>query len=88
LTTLDSNLFLVLLLVARIEVARNESQSHWQQNDYKSFNPSSDWDKVDFSTAPAIQEMPVTSVVCDPQDGETVELKEGKLKLKGMNKRT
>ena len=84
--TFDSNqkFLLLILLIDRIEVSRNESESHWQQYDYKSFNPSTDWDKVDFSTAPAIQEMPVTSVVCDPQDGETVKIKDGKVKLRGI----
>lgn len=70
--------------IARIEVSKNESESHWQQNDYKSFNPSADWDKVDWSSAPAIQEMPVTSVICDPQDGETKTLQDGKLQLRGL----
>ncbi|XP_057377308.1 sulfite oxidase-like [Daphnia carinata] len=69
--------------LTRIEVSKNECESHWQQFDYKSFNPSTEWDKVDFSTAPAIQEMPVTSVVCDPHDGEKVKLKDGKLNLRG-----
>uniref|UniRef100_A0A0N8E9T1 Sulfite oxidase n=2 Tax=Daphnia magna TaxID=35525 RepID=A0A0N8E9T1_9CRUS len=70
--------------LTRIEVSKNESESHWQQCDYKSFNPSTDWDKVDFSTAPAIQEMPVTSVVCEPHDGEKVKLKKDKLNLRGF----
>ena len=69
--------------LARIEVSKDESESHWQRNDYKSFNPSTDWDKVDFSKAPAIQEMPITSVVCDPQDGDTVKLDGDSLKLRG-----
>lgn len=72
-------------MTARIEVSKDESESHWQRNDYKSFNPSTDWDKVDFSKAPAIQEMPVTSVVCDPQNGEEVKLKNGNLELRGIN---
>lgn len=38
---------------------------------------------MDFSTAPAIQEMPVTSVVCEPHDGEKVKLKKDKLNLRG-----
>jgi hypothetical protein len=39
-------------------VLSQESQSQWQQRDYKSFNPGVGWDDVDWSSAPAIQ-------VCD-----------------------
>ena len=41
--------------LGRIEVAEVESDSHWQQNDYKGFNPSINWDNVDFSKSEAIQ---------------------------------
>lgn len=41
--------------VRRIVPARRESQSQWQQKDYKSFNPGVGWDDVDWSSAPAIQ---------------------------------
>lgn len=40
-------------------VLSQESQSQWQQRDYKSFNPGVGWDDVDWSSAPAIQ-------VCHP----------------------
>jgi sulfite oxidase len=72
------------LISARIELSREESESHWQRNDYKSFNPSTDWEKLDFSKAQAIQEMPITSVICDPQPGETVKLdSDGHIRLRG-----
>ena len=51
-----------------------ESDSHWQQNDYKSFNPSVDWDTVDFSKSPAIQDMPVTSAICEPTNNSVVKV--------------
>jgi sulfite oxidase len=51
-----------------------ESDSHWQQNDYKSFNPSVDWDTVDFSKSPAIQDMPVTSAICEPSNNTIVKV--------------
>lgn len=47
------------------------------------FCPSTDWDTVDFKSAPAIQELPITSVVCSPTEGSTVKLKENKLPVKG-----
>lgn len=56
----------------RIIVSQSESPSHWQQNDYKGFNPSVDWSNVDFSKSPAIQAMPVTSAVCSPAPGSAL----------------
>eukprot|EP00189_Rhodosorus_marinus_P013086 CAMPEP_0184738324 /NCGR_PEP_ID=MMETSP0315-20130426/1003_1 /TAXON_ID=101924 /ORGANISM="Rhodosorus marinus, Strain UTEX LB 2760" /LENGTH=549 /DNA_ID=CAMNT_0027205989 /DNA_START=781 /DNA_END=2430 /DNA_ORIENTATION=- len=50
--------------VGKIIASDKESDSHWQQNDYKGFNSSVDWHNVDFSTAPAIQELPVISAIC------------------------
>lgn len=52
--------------IGKITVSKLESDSHWQQNDYKSFSPNIDWETVDFKTAPAIQNMPVTSAICSP----------------------
>lgn len=60
--------------LTRIEVSENESSSHWQQNDYKGFSPSTDWDTVDFKKSPAIQAMPVTSAICTPAQGEKVKI--------------
>lgn len=56
--------------LGRIVVSAEESGSHWQQNDYKGFSPSTDWDTVDFSKSPAIQNMPVTSAICSPRNGD------------------
>ncbi|XP_040162077.1 sulfite oxidase, mitochondrial isoform X1 [Anopheles arabiensis] len=70
--------------LGRIVVSRAESSSHWQQNDYKSFSPSTDWDTVDFKSAPAIQNMPVTSAICTPASGETVQVeKDGYVTVRG-----
>lgn len=69
-----------------IIVSSAESDSHWQQNDYKSFNPSVNWDTVDFSKSPAIQDMPVTSAICEPSNHTVVKVssKNGnEIKLKG-----
>lgn len=67
----------------KIIVSSNESESHWQQNDYKGFSPSTDWDTVDFTKSPAIQELPVISAICKPGDGEIVQVQDGKISLKG-----
>ncbi|XP_071448765.1 sulfite oxidase [Hetaerina americana] len=69
--------------LGKITVSGKESDSHWQQGDYKGFSPSVDWDTVDFSKSPAIQELPVISAICDPLDGESVTLVDGKLQVRG-----
>lgn len=58
--------------LSRITVSNVESDSHWQQNDYKGFSPSTDWDTVDFSKSPAIQNMPVTSAICIPSPNQQI----------------
>lgn len=66
-----------------IVVSEEESDSHWQQNDYKGFSPSTDWHNVDFKSAPAIQELPVISAIGEPSHGANVRLVDNKLQLKG-----
>lgn len=51
--------------LGRVVLSEDESSSHWQRQDYRSFSPDVDWDTVDFSKAPSIQEMPVISTICD-----------------------
>lgn len=58
--------------LGRVVVSGQESSSHWQQNDYKGFSPATDWDTVDFRSAPAIQELPVQSAVTWPPEGAAV----------------
>lgn len=67
----------------KIVSSKEESSSHWQQNDYKGFSPSVDWDTVDFKSAPAIQDLPVTSAICDPAEGAVISADEGEISLKG-----
>ena len=64
-------------------VSKNESDAHWQQNDYKGFAPNVDWDIVDFKKSPAIQELPVISAICEPLEGQTIKVKNDKIKVKG-----
>ncbi len=47
--------------LTRVEASAQEYSGHWQQKDYKGFSPNVDWDTVDFSTAPAIQEVSSSS---------------------------
>ncbi|XP_071633165.1 sulfite oxidase, mitochondrial isoform X2 [Temnothorax longispinosus] len=70
--------------LSKISVSKEESQSQWQQGDYKGFSPSTDWDNVDFRKSPAIQEMPVISAICQPQNSDVVKVNEnGKIQVKG-----
>ena len=55
--------------VSRVTASPEESASFWQRSDYKSFSPGVDWDTVDWDSAPAVQNMPVTSAICEPPEG-------------------
>lgn len=71
-------------VIGRIVISDLESDSHWQQNDYKGFNPSVDWDTVDFKKSPAIQELPVISAIYSPDSGSVVKLNpNNSISLKG-----
>ncbi|KAK9797815.1 hypothetical protein WJX73_000824 [Symbiochloris irregularis] len=59
--------------LSRIIASKEESKSHWQQKDYKSFSPMVDWDNVDWSSAPAIQETNVTSAIVSPSPNDSIE---------------
>ncbi|XP_044305418.1 sulfite oxidase, mitochondrial isoform X1 [Varanus komodoensis] len=67
--------------VSSITVGPEESKSHWQRKDYKGFSPSVTWETVDFSKAPAIQELPVQSAITEPGPGTPVT--PGELTVKG-----
>lgn len=62
--------------LTHIVASKNEYDGFWQQRDYKGFSPCIDWNNVDFSTAPAIQELPVQSLICTPQEGTSVDTEE------------
>lgn len=67
--------------LSKVVVSDQESQSPWQQRDYKVFSPSVTMDSVDFNAAPAIMDTPVTSYICSHADGDVV--KSGSIKLRG-----
>jgi sulfite oxidase len=58
--------------LSRIIISEEESQSPWQQRDYKVFSPSVTMETVDFSSAPAIMDTPVTSYICSHENGQTI----------------
>lgn len=59
--------------LSKISLSDEESHCHWQRNDYKGFSPSTDWDTVDFKSAPSIQDLPVQSAICEPANGASLE---------------
>ncbi|KAH6559902.1 hypothetical protein BASA50_008991 [Batrachochytrium salamandrivorans] len=58
--------------VGKITLADDESQSHWQQHDYKGFSPSSTLETSDYSKSVSIQELPVQSAILYPKTGDDV----------------
>eukprot|EP00882_Tetradesmus_deserticola_P000961 GHRQ01001042.1.p1 GENE.GHRQ01001042.1~~GHRQ01001042.1.p1 ORF type:complete len:582 (+),score=245.93 GHRQ01001042.1:259-2004(+) len=69
--------------VGRIVASADECQGHWQQKDYKAFSPGTDWESLDWSAAPAIQEMPVVSAICEPAEGASLSTYDGEVTVKG-----
>lgn len=69
--------------LGKIVIANEESPAFWQQNDYKGFNPSVEADTADYSKAQSIQQLPVTSAICSPEDGKTVRIRKGCIPVKG-----
>lgn len=57
----------------KIIASNEESHSFWQRQDYKMFSPATDWDTVDWDSAPSIQDMPVNSAICVPHTDATVD---------------
>lgn len=67
----------------RIVLSEEESPSFWQQQDYKVFSPAVDWSNVDWRRAPAIQEYPVQSGICEPMDGSVLEPSQDSITVNG-----
>ena len=70
--------------LTRVVASEKEYDGFWQQRDYKGFSPCIDWNNVDFSTAPAIQELPVQSLICTPQEGTSVDVEREELHVSGI----
>ena len=60
--------------LSALRLTDQESDSHWQQADYKGFIPQKDYDNVDFKQGFSIQALPVQSVICYPPSGTRVKL--------------
>mmetsp|Transcript_16638 Transcript_16638/g.35998 ORF Transcript_16638/g.35998 Transcript_16638/m.35998 type:complete len:572 (-) Transcript_16638:113-1828(-) len=69
--------------LSKIMTSPKESSSFWQQRDYKAFSPSVDWDNVQWDSAPAIQETPITAAVCEPESGAQISVADGEVTVRG-----
>lgn len=56
--------------LGKIILSHEESNSHWQRKDYKSFSPNVDMFNLNFDESISVQETPVQSAICEPQDGD------------------
>lgn len=70
--------------LTKIVASEEEYDGQWQKRDYKGFSPSVDWSNVNFSKAVAIQELPVQSLICSPQEGATFDEDEETITVKGI----
>eukprot|EP00118_Oscarella_pearsei_P025113 m.307539 g.307539 ORF g.307539 m.307539 type:complete len:511 (+) comp42422_c0_seq1:128-1660(+) len=69
--------------VTKIIAKASESDSFWQQEDYKVFDPSSLPETADYSRATSIQETPVQSAITEPASGTVVDPDEETVTVKG-----
>ena len=70
--------------LCKIVASEEEYGGQWQQRDYKGFSPSVDWSNVNFTKSPAIQELPVTSIICSPKDGAVMSMEDQVVTLHGI----
>lgn len=74
--------------LGKITLSNEEADSHWQRSDYKSFTPDVKMSNVDFKKGYSIQQLPVQSAICEPNNLSKISIKQiknnaGKIKLIG-----
>lgn len=65
-----------------------EADSHWQRGDYKSFTSNTNASNVDFKKGYSIQQLPIQSAICDPNNNSKISIKSiakngNKIKISG-----
>lgn len=71
--------------VEHIKCSKEEAEGPWQRGlAYKGFNPSTtSTEGIDIEKLTSLQEMPVQSAIVFPQEGQEVEVRDGKCKVRG-----
>jgi sulfite oxidase len=69
--------------VNKIALTDYESDSHWQQLDYKGFSPSKNLTNSDYSKSESIQELPIQSAILYPSSEDMALIKDGNVTVKG-----
>ncbi|EDO34347.1 predicted protein, partial [Nematostella vectensis] len=69
--------------LGRVSLSKQKSQSMWQQTAYKGVPPCANQKTVDLQAAEDINELPVTSVICHPEEGETLLREEEEVTISG-----
>lgn len=69
--------------LSKIITSKEESQSFWQQNDYKGFSPSVDYSNANYKKSLAIQELPIQSQICSPLNQSVVRKSDDTVVVKG-----
>ncbi|PIC20700.1 hypothetical protein B9Z55_025806 [Caenorhabditis nigoni] len=68
----------------KIIVSEKESDSHWQQKDYRAFSPAVNiGDELKWDTVPSIQEYPVQCAICTPAPNTKVDRDDGTVDISG-----
>ncbi|CAO4387016.1 unnamed protein product [Caenorhabditis nigoni] len=68
----------------KIIVSEKESDSHWQQKDYRAFSPAVNiGDELKWDTVPSIQEYPVQCAICTPAPNTKVDRDNGTVDISG-----
>jgi sulfite oxidase len=67
----------------KIVVSSEESKSYWQQNDYKGLPPVKNAEQLDPKKYFSIQELPVQSSICQPQEGDKISEHQKSVKVRG-----
>ena len=66
-----------------IKASKSESASFFQKKDYRTTPPSAEWNTFNFQDAHAIYSSPVQSAICSPGEGNTVDVTDDVITVRG-----
>ncbi|XP_045468976.1 sulfite oxidase, mitochondrial-like isoform X2 [Harmonia axyridis] len=67
----------------KVIVQKEECQTFNHQRLYKSFSPNVSYENLDWNLSPPVDELPVISAICEPVNGGTANVSNGKINVKG-----